>query len=128
MNGDIDITKIPKENIIYSDDKEQSILIDKAELFMHINNNYKDIPNYLLKFTDYTNLGRDFSNSIGKLTENGVLISKDYLNFIYPYPNSRDYDIRGYFNQFLRPSKCIKIEKSNTTNINNREMCPQLFI
>jgi hypothetical protein len=128
MNGDIDITKIPKENIIYSDDKEQSILIDNAELFMHINNNYKDIPNYLLKFTDYTDLGRDFSNSTGKLTEKGVLISKDYLNFIYPYPNHRDYDTRGYFNQFLRPSKCVKIEKSNTTNINNREMCPQLFI
>ncbi len=137
IKKDIDITNISKENIsldgeleditLVDDMEEITIIINTPELFMHINNNYKDIPNYLLKFTDYTDLGRDFSNSTGKLTDKGVLISKDYLNFIYPYPNPRDYDIRGYFNKFLRPSKCVKIEKSNTTNINNREMCPELF-
>ena len=115
------------EDITLVDDMEEiTIIINTPELFMHINN--MKISNYLLKFTDYTNLGRDFSNSTGKLTETGVLISKDYLNFIYPYPNPRDFDTRGYFNEFLRPSKCIKIEKSDTTNINIRQFCPELFI
>ena len=138
IKGDIDIMNIPKENILLYGDiediklvddmEEITIIINTPELFMHINNMNKETNNYLLKFTDSSNLGREFSNSTSKLTENCVLITKDYLNFIYPYPNPRDYDTRGYFSNFLRPSKCVKIEKSDTTNINSRELCPQLFI